>query len=130
VASSGGFIGFTRLSVSGSEAALIPAVEIGWRLVHRGDLPCDLADLAAKAPREATLVVYHSAVLAYLDEVERRAFAEAVRASKAVWLANEAPGVVPDSPTPDGRPGFLLVKDDTELLARSDPHGAWVEWLG
>lgn len=98
--------------------------------VHRGDLLFDLDDLAAKAPGGATLVVYHSAVLAYLDEVERRAFAEALRAMGAVWLANEAPGVVPDSPTPDGRHGFLLVKDGTELLARSDPHGAWVEWLG
>lgn len=98
--------------------------------VHRGDLLSDLTDLAAKAPADATLVVYHSAVLAYVDKAGRRAFAEAVRISGAVWLANEAPGVVPDSPAPPaGRPGFVLVKDGSELLARSDPHGRWVEWL-
>ncbi len=32
--------------------------------LHRGDLPADLPDLAARAPSGATLVVYHSAVLA------------------------------------------------------------------
>src|SRR5262249_29332063 len=33
--------------------------------VHRGDLLADLPALAAQAPREATVVIYHSAVLAY-----------------------------------------------------------------
>ncbi|MHB8246796.1 MAG: DUF2332 family protein [Acidimicrobiales bacterium] len=56
--------------------------------------------------------------------------AERLAAAAAVWLANEAPGVVPDAPAPpDGRPGFVLVKDGTELLARSDAHGGWLEWL-
>jgi hypothetical protein len=32
--------------------------------LHRGDLPADLPDLAARVPSGATLVVYHSAVLA------------------------------------------------------------------
>ena len=98
--------------------------------VHRGDLLCDLADLAAKAPGGATLVVYHSAVLAYLDEAERRSFAQVVRALGAVWLANEAPGLVPGVVLPPGgHRDFVLVKDGTEVLARSDPHGGWVEWL-
>ncbi len=35
VASDGGFIGFTGLSVPGFEAACTPAVEIGWRLARR-----------------------------------------------------------------------------------------------
>lgn len=34
VASSGGFIGFTGLSVPGFEAAFTPAVEVGWRLAR------------------------------------------------------------------------------------------------
>lgn len=98
--------------------------------VRRGDLRSDLVGLLADAPPSATLVVYHSAVLAYLDEAEQRAFADAVRSSGAVWLANEAPGVVPGAPLPrDGRPGFVLVKDGAELLARSDSHGSWVEWF-
>ena len=33
--SSGGFIGFTGLSVPGFEAAFTPAVEVGWRLTRR-----------------------------------------------------------------------------------------------
>jgi hypothetical protein len=36
--------------------------------VHCGDLLEDLPGLAAQAPPRATLVVYHSAVLAYVDE--------------------------------------------------------------
>lgn len=35
VASSGGFVGFTGLSVPGFAAAFMPAVEIGWRLARR-----------------------------------------------------------------------------------------------
>jgi ribosomal-protein-alanine N-acetyltransferase len=34
VGSSGGFIGFTGLSVPGFEAAFTPAVEVGWRLAR------------------------------------------------------------------------------------------------
>jgi len=47
-----------------------------------------------------------------------------------VWLANEAPGVVPGVPAQEREdPGCLLVKGGTEVLARSDPRGLWVEWL-
>jgi hypothetical protein len=99
-------------------------------VVRQGDLLDDLPDLAAQAPPEATLVVYHSAVLAYVGEAKRRAFAAMVRALGAVWLANEAPGVVPDAPAPAREnQGFVLLKDGSELLARSDSHGGWVEWL-
>src|SRR5262249_22130341 len=63
--------------------------------VYRGDLPTDLPALAARAPSEATLVVFHSAVLAYVAAEDRERFAQTVRALPAVWLSNEAPGVVP-----------------------------------
>src|SRR5258708_15776513 len=43
-------------------------------LVQRGDLLADLPALAAKAPADATLVVYHSAVLAYVAPAGRRPF--------------------------------------------------------
>ena len=63
--------------------------------IHRGDLLTDLPGLAAQAPPEATLVVYHSAVLAYVAPADRESFAATVRGLGAVWLSNEAPGVVP-----------------------------------
>ena len=42
-------------------------------IVHAGDLTTDLAAVAAMAPADATLVVFHSAVLAYLDDAGARA---------------------------------------------------------
>ena len=57
------------------------------------DLRSDLGELAREAPADATLVVFHTAVLADVrDANERAAFARSVRQLGAVWIANEAPG--------------------------------------
>jgi hypothetical protein len=98
--------------------------------IHQCDLVDDLSRICADAPDEATLVVYHSAVLAYVDETRRRAFAAAVGDLGAVWLSNEGPRVLPDLPPPGTDPAsFLLVRDGEDVLARTDPHGSWLEWL-
>jgi len=100
--------------------------------VHRGDLLDDLARVAADAPENATLVVYHSAVLAYVDAAKRRAFAASVAELGAVWLSNEAIGVLP---APAGTPpaphvdSFALIRDGTHPLAFTDSHGRWIRWL-
>lgn len=99
--------------------------------LQTGDLVDDLAATAADAPPEATLVVYHSAVLAYVDTDTRRAFADAVGDLGAVWLSNEAPDVVrvpgkpPSSPHGDS---FVLVRGGRDVLASTDSHGTWVAW--
>jgi hypothetical protein len=97
--------------------------------IHRGDLLDDLARVGAQAPADATLVVYHSAVLAYVDVPKRQAFAAAVRDLGATWLSNEGDGVLPSLATGPGTACFLLVRDGEEVLARTDPHGTWLEWL-
>lgn len=102
--------------------------------VYRGDLLADLPALAARAPADATLVVYHSAVLAYVPPAGRRRFAGTVRGLPAVWLSNEGPGVVPDLPAPPQLPShrgteFVLGRDGRTPLALADGHGAWLEWL-
>lgn len=100
--------------------------------VVRGDLRRDLARLAAEAPLNATLVVFHSAVLAYVaDPSDRVAFADAVGALDAVWIANEAPGLFDHAepvrePWPTGR--FLLSRDGRPI-AWTDAHGASIDWL-
>jgi len=99
--------------------------------VHAGDLLEDLARVAAGAPKGATLVVYHTAVLAYVDAARRAAFARAVAELGAVWLSNEAARVIAE---PEGSDdgvspnGFRLIRDGRQRLAITDPHGTWLHW--
>lgn len=100
--------------------------------VAQGDLRHDLSRLAAQAPRDTTLVVFHTAVLAYVaDARDRIAFADTAGALDAVWIANESPGLLGDSapphaPWPSGR--FLLTQDERPM-AWTDSHGATIDWL-
>jgi hypothetical protein len=102
--------------------------------VIRGDLRHDLPALAAQAPPDATLVVFHTAVLAYLpDRGEREAFATLVREIADHWISNEAPSVFPTiaahaGPAPT-RDRFLLALDGGPV-AWTDPHGAAMKWIG
>jgi hypothetical protein len=102
--------------------------------VVAGDLRHDLAAQAAQAPADATLVVFHTAVLGYVrDPADRRRFAETVRSVGARWVANESPGIVElEQPPPVGAApaGEILLSLDAEPLAWADPHGAWLKWLG
>ena len=108
-------------------AAEIPPV------VVKGDLVDDLAMLAAMAPRAVPLVVFHSAVLAYVTPEIRTRFAELVKELGAVWISNEFPRVLPDvavkldRPPPEDR--FVLAVDG-EPVAFTGPHGQSIDWLG
>jgi len=101
-------------------------------VIRRGDVLAELAALAAEAPVGATLVVFHSAVFPYVPGDVRTAFADAVRSSRATWVANEAPSRIPglDPTTVAAHPDeqFLLCRDGRPL-ARADPHAAWISWL-
>lgn len=100
--------------------------------VIAGDLRHRLATLAAEAPAGATLVIFHTAVLAYLpDQADRDAFsAEAQRLAPA-WIANEAPAILPviaasaGTPPPDR---FLLSLNGAPM-AWTDPHGTALDWV-
>lgn len=100
--------------------------------VVRGDLLRDLPALAATAPAGATLVVFHSAVLAYVAPEDRARFARQVADVGAVWISNESPAVFPDvaaklkRPPPDDR--FLLAVDG-EPIAFTGPYGQSISWL-
>jgi hypothetical protein len=101
--------------------------------IDRGDLLVDLPALLADAPSGATLVVFHSAVLAYLDHSQRTRFTEVMHELKGTrdlhWISNEAPGVIPGAdidPRPSGR--FILAHDQVPV-AVTGPHGHSLEWL-
>jgi hypothetical protein len=111
-------------------AAAIAAARRDPPPVRRGDLLTDLPALAAQAPAGATLVIYHSAVLAYVAAEDRRRFIDTVGSLPAIWLSNEAPGVVPGISAPACQDGaFVLARDGHTPLACADGHGAWVRWL-
>lgn len=102
-------------------------------LVVQGDLRTDVPRHAALAPKDATLVIFHSAVLAYVSsEQERTEFAKTVTRINAVWIANESPRVIPGIAKQASHPcspGEFLVTQDGEPIACSDPHGRFLRWL-
>jgi hypothetical protein len=112
--------------------AALEAARADPPLMVRGDLRRDLPALAAQAPPDATLVVFHTAVLAYVDDAtDRAAFADTVRALDAVWVANEGLGLIPPTTPPPPNPcpsrQFLLLQDERPV-AWTDPHGTAIDW--
>ncbi|HEU4884266.1 MAG TPA: DUF2332 domain-containing protein [Longimicrobium sp.] len=100
--------------------------------VVKGDLLHDLHAVAATAPADATLVIFHTAVLAYVAPEDRDRFAEAVRALDAVWISNEDPIVFPwitarlDAEPPASR---ALLAVNGEPVALTGFHGQSIDWL-
>jgi hypothetical protein len=111
--------------------------------ITTGDLVDDLPAVLAEVPRDAQLVVFHSAVLSYVDAERRRAFAdvlaEASKAREVVWVSNEADGIVPEMSVAThtgnelrfrlGRTHFSKGRRQDELLAVAHPHGSELAWL-
>lgn len=95
-----------------------------------GDILERVPELVAAAPTGARIVVFHSAVLAYLDPERRREFAELMLATPGItWLSNESPRVLPEfaakvrSATPDEMKGRMLLAVNGEPVALTGPHG-------
>ena len=113
-------------------AAMAIAATVRTRLT-KGDLRHDLTALAAEMPREATRVIFHTAVLAYISpRSAREAFARSVGGLCDIWIANEAPQVFPDiAARADAAPlpGRFLVAQNGTPVAWADPHGATLDWI-
>jgi hypothetical protein len=101
--------------------------------VARGDLRYDLARLVDEAPKEATLVIFHTAVLAYLPSVnDRDDFARTVSTLCPYWISNEAPQIFPDiarRTVESGAKGSFLLSANGIPIAWTDPHGTKLEWI-
>ena len=110
-------------------------------LLVAGDLNEQLAALAARAPEDAALVVFHSAVMAYLDAGGRarfrRTMADLAAERGCHWLSNEGhtviaqadgSNVVPEMDDARLRGRFLLLHDG-QPAAITGPHGQSLEWL-
>lgn len=93
-----------------------------------GDMLTDLRALAGEAPDGATLVVQHSAALAYvLDPEARKGFAATVTSLPGHWIALESPGVVPGTEI-EVDVNTEVVSMDGRVMGFSDSHGRWIGW--
>lgn len=102
--------------------------------LRRGDLFDHLPDLLEEAAQHGTPVVFHSAVIAYLEEPARLRFhglmTGLVGEGRCRWISNEGrrvlPGVTGDADVPSGR--FVTALDGIPV-AWSHGHGHAVDWL-
>jgi hypothetical protein len=100
-----------------------------------GDITTALPSVVAAAPRGATVVVVHSATLAYLPREARERHLALLAELGVHWVTNEGIKVVPavrdalpEGFSDDPRPCFVLALDGVPL-ARVGSHGQWLEWL-
>lgn len=97
-----------------------------------GDLNEKLRELAAGVPADATLVVFHTSVLMYLDEADRARFAETVRELPGHWLSVEGrsvtPGIRVREDVPNDSSDLVLALDGVQL-AWAQPHGRAIRWV-
>ncbi|GAB48234.1 DUF2332 domain-containing protein [Mobilicoccus pelagius] len=107
-------------------------------VLRRGDiLTSDLDDLIDEAAEHGEVVVFHTAVVAYLEPDDRERFVDAmtdrVAHDRCRWVSNEGKNVVPSitatGPTiPEDHPTFVLGLDGT-ALAWTHGHGRSLTWL-
>ena len=97
----------------------------------RGDLVDDLAGLAARAPADATLVVFHTSVLYQVPTARRTTFVDLVRQLPGHWISIEAPDVLRYDglpPAPDRSLHNVLALDGVPL-AWTRGHGQAMAWF-
>jgi hypothetical protein len=106
--------------------------------IVRGDLLDELPRLVDEAGRHGRVVVFHSAVIAYLEEAGRRRFHEMVTGlvtdGRCHWVSNEGKRVLPDvtatgPEVPADLPTFVLGVDG-RAVAWTHGHGRTMTWFG
>lgn len=120
-------------------ARLVRAIEVARAdppAVVAGDLVEELPALVERASAYGTVVVFHSAVIAYLPPARRLEFDRLVRglvaAGKCHWVSNEGKQVLPSvtatgPPIPEEHPTFVLGIDG-QMVAQTHGHGRALRW--
>lgn len=109
-----------RLAAAASVVASDPP------LILRGDLVTEIEDLINRAPSGLRVVVFHSAVLVYLDPEERRQFIGLMQSRDDVtWISNEGAAVLPEISSQVTVPigGRTILSVDGRAVALVGPHG-------
>lgn len=105
--------------------------------VVAGDLLEQLPQaLMAASSQGHQVVVFHSAVIAYLDNPERHRFhglmTSLVAAGRCRWISNESPKVLPRVSAPltgQPPPGAFVLGLDGRPVALTHGHGATLTWI-
>jgi len=104
----------------------------------RGDLLDELPALVERAAAAGPVVVFHSAVIAYLEPGDRdrfhRLMTDLVAGGDCHWVSNEAKRVLPavtatGPPIPEHKPTFVLGVDG-RAVAWTHGHGRSMRWFG
>lgn len=99
-------------------------------IMVRGDAADHVAELAASAPSDATLVITTPGVLAHIPRASRRSLIAQLQDLPARWITIDAPELHDAWRPPvdaDTWPGFVVALDG-QVRAAADPLGRWWEW--
>ncbi|MDQ6522073.1 DUF2332 domain-containing protein [Nocardioides sp. LHD-245] len=120
-------------------ARLVRAIEVARTdppTIVRGDLVAELPGMVEQASSYGTVVVFHSAVIAYLPPERRADFdalvRELVARGRCHWVSNEDKRVLPSvtatgPPIPEEHPTFVLGIDG-RMVAQTHGHGRALRW--
>jgi hypothetical protein len=112
-----------RLDAAAAIAAREPATVLTGDLIDRRPDALDLL------PADCTPVVFHTAVLAYLERARREEFVALVTSLGVRWIAQESAGIVPGIARDLAGPESFVLSVDGRPLAVTAPHGGRIDWL-
>ncbi|HEX6249102.1 MAG TPA: DUF2332 domain-containing protein [Nocardioidaceae bacterium] len=118
-------------------ARLVTAIDLARAdppTLVRGNLLDELPALVEEAREHGEVVVFHSAVIAYLSPQERDRFqqlmADLVGRGGCHWVSNEGPQVLPSVAVPGRAPaGMFVLGVDGRAVAWAHGHGRALSWL-
>jgi hypothetical protein len=105
--------------------------------IVRGDLLLTIPEQVARAAEHGRVVVFHSAVIAYLDTAQRSRFQRMMSGLVADgachWVSNEGSKILPEvyrtGPTMPDDLARLVLGVDGRAVAWTDGHGRAMTWL-
>ena len=103
-----------------------------------GNLLDLLPEQVEQAAEHGVVVVFHSAVIAYLSPEDRATFAALMNGlvadGRCHWVSNEDPRVLPEvtrsAPVDDDDGRTFVLAVDGRAVARTHQHGATMHWSG
>ncbi|MFT6657344.1 DUF2332 domain-containing protein [Maritalea sp.] len=102
-------------------------------IVQKGNLLTDLNDLVDQAPKNTTLIIFHTAVLSYIAEQgDRESFAETAQSRSDFWISNEAAQIFDRIRPPKtnlAKTGRFLLSVSGVPKAWTHPHGKSISWI-